>query len=127
MSFGTPGFLDSLVFEPDYEVANPLEAHDVKVDVVFSGLNFRDCLAALGQIDPTVSVGNVQESLPEWDRIYRVSTSATGLLFWDRYSRSKRCLDATNHTYPESRNLLLSLRLLLSQSCTPLHTMLLLR
>jgi NADPH:quinone reductase-like Zn-dependent oxidoreductase len=51
MSFGTPGFLDSLVFEKDYEVANPLEAHDVEVEVVFSGLNFRDCLAALGQID----------------------------------------------------------------------------
>ncbi|KAF2655021.1 ketoacyl-synt-domain-containing protein [Lophiostoma macrostomum CBS 122681] len=51
MGIGTPGLLDSLVFEGDYEAAQPLADFDVEVEVAFTGLNFRDCLAALGQID----------------------------------------------------------------------------
>lgn len=48
----TPGFLDSLHFVDDSRMAGPLADTDVQIDVEAAGMNFRDVMAASGQIDP---------------------------------------------------------------------------
>ncbi|KAL9074826.1 MAG: hypothetical protein Q9161_001964 [Pseudevernia consocians] len=48
---GSPGLLNSLLFLEDARVREPLAPGDVEIRVEASGVNFRDCLTALGQID----------------------------------------------------------------------------
>ena len=54
---GSPGLLNSLRFLEDVKVREPLASGDVESRVEASGVNFRDCLVALGQID-TKHLGN---------------------------------------------------------------------
>ncbi|PVH93340.1 ketoacyl-synt-domain-containing protein [Periconia macrospinosa] len=78
MTFGTPGFLDSLMFEKSQEVVTALDAHEVEVEVAFTGLNFRDCLAALGQIDSDIIGGECS------GRVSRIGTNVKDVLVGDR-------------------------------------------
>ena len=53
LSFETPGLLDSLRFSEDQEATRPLLPHQVEIDVSATGLNFMDCLVALGRVNQT--------------------------------------------------------------------------
>ena len=46
----TPGLLDSLEFREDKDASKDLEPDEVEVEVMATGVNFRDCLMALGQL-----------------------------------------------------------------------------
>ena len=46
----TPGLLDSLEFHEDKDVLKPLAADEVEIEVKATGVNFRDCLMALGRL-----------------------------------------------------------------------------
>jgi NADPH:quinone reductase-like Zn-dependent oxidoreductase len=56
LSIETPGLLDTLQFEEDQAVATPLLAHEIEVKPEYCGLNFMDCLVALGRV-PQASLG----------------------------------------------------------------------
>lgn len=56
LSIGTPGLLDTLQFEQDHGSRLPLLAHEIEVQPKFCGLNFMDCLVALGRV-PHDSLG----------------------------------------------------------------------
>ena len=47
----TPGLLDSLEFIEDTDVLDDLRADEVEVEVMATGVNFRDCLIALGELN----------------------------------------------------------------------------
>jgi acyl transferase domain-containing protein/NADPH:quinone reductase-like Zn-dependent oxidoreductase/NADP-dependent 3-hydroxy acid dehydrogenase YdfG/acyl carrier protein len=47
---GTPGLLDSLHFAPDERTADHLESGQVEVEVKAAGINFKDVMMAMGQI-----------------------------------------------------------------------------
>jgi hypothetical protein len=47
----SPGLLDSLEFREDETFLEPLDPGELEVQVKAIGVNFRDCLTALGQID----------------------------------------------------------------------------
>ena len=49
----SPGLLNSIHFEEDAMPSKPLDAGEVEIKVESVGVNFRDCLTALGQIDTT--------------------------------------------------------------------------
>ncbi|KAL9618384.1 MAG: hypothetical protein Q9160_006892 [Pyrenula sp. 1 TL-2023] len=53
LSIANPGLLDSLEFQDDHSVEKPLEATQIEVEVRASGVNFRDCLLALGRMSGT--------------------------------------------------------------------------
>ncbi|PLB48691.1 hypothetical protein P170DRAFT_358230 [Aspergillus steynii IBT 23096] len=46
----TPGLLDTLQFVADKNIHEPLGADEIEIQVEASGVNFRDCLTALGRI-----------------------------------------------------------------------------
>ncbi|CRG89167.1 putative polyketide synthase 17 [Talaromyces islandicus] len=48
-----PGLLDTLMFEDDLSVAEPLGADEVEVEVKASGINFRDIMISSGQMSDT--------------------------------------------------------------------------
>lgn len=48
-----PGLLDTLQFEDDLSVAEPLGADEVEVEVKASGINFRDIMISSGQMSDT--------------------------------------------------------------------------
>ena len=50
---GSLGMLDSLHFVEDESVNNPLAPEDIEIETKCVGLNFRDCLTILGQLDTT--------------------------------------------------------------------------
>lgn len=56
LGIGTPGLLDTLQFEEDHSVATPLLPHEIEVKPEYCGLNFMDCLVALGRV-PQASLG----------------------------------------------------------------------
>jgi NADPH:quinone reductase-like Zn-dependent oxidoreductase len=78
MTVETPGFLDSLIFEEDREITGNLGSHDVEVKVAFTGLNFRDCLVALGQIDAD-RIGGECSGI-----VTRIGDKVTGVQISDR-------------------------------------------
>ncbi|KAF2150161.1 reducing type I polyketide synthase [Myriangium duriaei CBS 260.36] len=51
MTTKTPGMLDSLQFVEDDDFSTPLRAEDVEIQVHAIGVNFKDCLVALNQVD----------------------------------------------------------------------------
>lgn len=51
LHLASPGLLSSLEFVEDITSTQPLEVGEVEIEVEYSGVNFRDCLTALGQID----------------------------------------------------------------------------
>lgn len=51
LHLASPGLLNSLQFLEDFSVDKPLASEEVEIKVEASGVNFRDCLTALGQID----------------------------------------------------------------------------
>ncbi|KAF2464560.1 reducing type I polyketide synthase [Lindgomyces ingoldianus] len=57
MNIGTPGLLDTLEFIEDPDYQKPLGTNDIEIVVKATGINFRDCLTALGQIDGKVLGG----------------------------------------------------------------------
>lgn len=48
---GSPGLLDSLYFSEDGTAAEPLAPGELEIKIESAGINFRDCLSALGQIN----------------------------------------------------------------------------
>jgi hypothetical protein len=57
LSIGSPGLLDSLHFVEDTTCTIPLRPGEIEVKVEATGVNFRDCLTALGQIDTKIIGG----------------------------------------------------------------------
>ena len=53
LNFQTPGLLDSLRFIEDSTAAKPLLCSEVEIEVRATGVNFMDCLTALGRINQT--------------------------------------------------------------------------
>lgn len=51
LSVASPGLLDSLQFLEDTEHFTPLAPNDLEIQVHATGVNFMDCLVALGQIN----------------------------------------------------------------------------
>ena len=51
LNFETPGLLDSLRFIEDIGAAKPLLPNQVEIEVRATGVNFMDCLTALGRIN----------------------------------------------------------------------------
>ena len=51
LSVASPGLLDSLQFLEDTEHFTPLAPNDLEIQVYATGVNFMDCLVALGQIN----------------------------------------------------------------------------
>ncbi|KAF2468466.1 reducing type I polyketide synthase [Lindgomyces ingoldianus] len=54
LNFETPGLLDSLRFLEDKAVKIPLASDEVEIEVTATGVNFMDCLTALGRINQTI-------------------------------------------------------------------------
>ncbi|KAL1615108.1 putative PKS/NRPS-like protein biosynthetic cluster [Diplodia seriata] len=54
LSIATPGQFDSLRFVDDPELANPLPENYIEVEIKAAGLNYRDVLAAKGEIPANV-------------------------------------------------------------------------
>lgn len=57
LQIASPGLLNSLQFVEDFTPAKPLASGEVEIQVEASGVNFRDCLTALGQLDTKVLGG----------------------------------------------------------------------
>ena len=53
LSVGTPGLIDSLIFVNDDTIAGPLPPDHVQIKPAAFGLNFRDVMVAMGQLDET--------------------------------------------------------------------------
>jgi NADPH:quinone reductase-like Zn-dependent oxidoreductase len=54
LSIGAPGLLDTLQFVEDDTYAIPIGSTDIEIQVKAVGVNFRDCLLALGRLDTGV-------------------------------------------------------------------------
>lgn len=53
LAIGSPGLLDTLHFVEDKENARPLNDDEVEIQTHAIGMNFKDCLIALGQVSGT--------------------------------------------------------------------------
>ena len=51
LAVGVPGLLDTLKFVEDPRVDEPLAPGELEIKVAYAGMNFRDCLTVLGQVD----------------------------------------------------------------------------
>ena len=88
LEIGTPGLLDTLHFTEDVRMAGDLPDDQVQIEIVASGINFRDVMMAMGQIDVEVlggecsgiisAVGKSVENLRIGDRVvtYAMGTFA---------------------------------------------------
>lgn len=56
LSIASPGLLDTLEFTEDQDATRPLDPDEIEIEVQASGVNFRDCLIALGRI-PSTTMG----------------------------------------------------------------------
>ncbi|KAF2650360.1 putative polyketide synthase [Lophiostoma macrostomum CBS 122681] len=56
LAIGSPGLLDTLHFVEDLDAKHDLLPHEVEIEAKAFGLNFKDCLAALGQL-PKATIG----------------------------------------------------------------------
>ena len=54
LHIASPGLLDSIQFIEDTLPTEPLAPGELEIEVMATGVNFRDCLIALGQIDTNV-------------------------------------------------------------------------
>ncbi|KAF7899503.1 hypothetical protein EAF00_003839 [Botryotinia globosa] len=82
LSIRTPGLLDTLEFIQDDTLNTDLAADEIEIKVEASGVNFRDCLIALGRI-PSVSFGFECSG-----RVSRTGSHATKLQVGDRVCAS---------------------------------------
>ena len=57
LQIASPGLLDTLYFSEDSVASQPLAPGELEIKVESAGVNFRDCLTALGQID-AISLGS---------------------------------------------------------------------
>ena len=74
LTIGSPGLLDTLLFEEDKTFHKPLADDEVEIRTEAIGMNFKDCLIALGQISGSsfgiecagvvTRVGQVNELVP---------------------------------------------------------------
>ncbi|KAH8879971.1 reducing type I polyketide synthase [Thozetella sp. PMI_491] len=53
LTVGTPGLLDTLHFVEDKKAAQPLGQEEIEIQTHAVGMNFKDCLIALGQVPGT--------------------------------------------------------------------------
>lgn len=53
LGFGHPGLLNTLQFSDDLQAQDPLQTDEIEIAVKYSGVNFRDLLTALGQLNDT--------------------------------------------------------------------------
>lgn len=94
LSISSPGLLDTLEFVEDRGLNRPLDSDEIDIKVHASGVNFRDCLIALGRIPSTtmgfegagivVRVGDQCKDLKPGDR---VCANAAGT--YQTYARCK--------------------------------------
>ena len=92
----SPGLLDSLYFSEDSKIAEPLAHGEIEIKVEATGINFRDCLTVLGQVDlsslgaecaGTVSRAGEGCELQPGDRVTSILTAT-----YATYARgSERC------------------------------------
>ncbi|KAE8314467.1 hypothetical protein BDV41DRAFT_575726 [Aspergillus transmontanensis] len=54
LGFKSPGLLNTLHFTDDPHVQEPLQHDEIEVKIKYSGLNFRDLLTALGQLESDI-------------------------------------------------------------------------
>jgi NADPH:quinone reductase-like Zn-dependent oxidoreductase len=78
MEMSTPGALDTLHFVDDPVVGQPLEADEIEIEVKAIGLNFKDRMAAKGQI-PLASCGIEASGV-----VTRAGTEVTSFQVGDR-------------------------------------------
>lgn len=57
LTIANPGLLDSLRFKEDMSRSKPLAPHEVEIEVKFVGVNFMDCLTALGRVNQSTMGG----------------------------------------------------------------------
>lgn len=95
LTIGTPGILDTLHYVEDIGYAEPLGLDEVEIEVHAVGLNFKDCLIALGTVAGE-TLGNECSGI-----ITRLGPECSGLNIGDRvcmstveafktYARSRR-------------------------------------
>ena len=77
-----PGLLDSLQFHEDYEAIQSLSDDAIEIEVKATGVNFRDCLIALGQLSDD-SIGSEGAGV-----ITRIGKHVTSFSVGDRVSVS---------------------------------------
>ncbi|APA10781.1 hypothetical protein sscle_07g055510 [Sclerotinia sclerotiorum 1980 UF-70] len=82
LSIKTPGLLDTLEFVEDSAARTNLASDEIEIEVEASGVNFRDCLIALGRI-PSMSFGFECSGT-----IHRIGSHATKLKLGDRVCAS---------------------------------------
>ena len=82
---GSPGLLDTLHFEADKEPLTTLRVDEVEIQVRAIGMNYKDCLVALGRIPGstlglecagTVSRTGMECELAEGDRVFMYTNEA---------------------------------------------------
>lgn len=78
LQVAAPGYLESLEFHEDHMADNPLGENEVEVEVKVTGVNFRDCLIALGRL-PEKSLGTDCAGV-----IKRTGSEVTNLVQGDR-------------------------------------------
>ena len=108
LSISSPGLLDTLEFIEDKGLNRPLDPDEVEIKVQASGVNFRDCLIALGRIPSTtmgfecagtvLRVGDQCKDLKPGDR---VCANAAGT-----YQTYTRCKAVHAMTLPEHMSFL---------------------
>lgn len=85
LALGSPGLLDTLHFVADKEFLTTLRADEVEIQVCAIGMNYKDCLVALGRIPGsslglecagTVSRTGMECELAEGDRVLMYTNEA---------------------------------------------------
>lgn len=84
----TPGILESLCFTEDYMHSTPLAEDEVEIEVRAIGLNFKDCLIALGRV-PSDTLGSECAGV-----VIRVGTA-----FQDKFRVGDRVCMSTTETF----------------------------
>ena len=100
---GEPGSLDTLVFVDDPMGSIPLGADEIEIQVMASGLNFKDVMIAMGQL-PSANLGlegsgivsAVGLNVSDFALGDRVSVSAVGT-----FSTYARCPASSAHKMPD--------------------------
>jgi NADPH:quinone reductase-like Zn-dependent oxidoreductase len=109
LSIRSPGLLDSLYYSEvkASEVDEPLAVDEIKVDIQAVGVNFKDCLVALGRVDDTTfgteCAGIVSEvgancTLKQGDKVI--------VCHLDTFRREVRCKEALAVKIPENLSMI---------------------
>ena len=88
LTIGTPGFLDSLQFAETDVAGVPLLSEEVEIQVMATGVNFKDVVVAMGQIPSNIlglecsgiitRVGREVQNLKVGDRVYGLASGCYG-------------------------------------------------